>query len=304
VSVVFVCCAIAIVFSFTPLASSTPAKRPRELDKYARRMGVAVPVDLEKRITARLIRRERALLAGGLTGIVLAVLAALVLPGGFDAGYVPVLIFAGLGIGSALGAALASTTSALRPMTGPRVARPTTPVRADYVPSLELWSGWLLPLVALATLTGAWIAFSIGALGQARLTPGYIWTSAGAWLASASVAGLLLSELLSRRILAQGQPSTSATDLAWNDALRGQALRDLHAIPIVLGLVSTLMTFFDVASLSDYQGDGTIAAVVGMGLLVVLITGATTLTVVDYATKPQQHFWRRLWADRASETSS
>jgi predicted membrane protein len=303
-SLVFVLCAIAIVFSFTPLASSKPATRPRELDKYARRMGIAVPADIEDRIVARLIRRERALLAGGLTGIILAVLVSLVLPGGFAAGYVPVLVFGGLGIGSALGAALASSSTALIPPTGPRVARPTTPVLGDYVPTLESRCARLLPAVALAAVAGAWIAYSAGALGDARLTSGYIWTSAGAWLAYASVAALLVAGLLSRRILDRGQPASSATDLAWNDALRAQALRDLHAMPVVLGLVSALSTFFDVGSLADYRGDGATAGLIGMALLLLLVTLTVLLTVVGFVGKPQQHFWRRLWSDRSSETVS
>jgi hypothetical protein len=298
-SFVFVCCAIAIVFSFTPLSSSKPAKRAGELDKYARRLGVAVPVDTADRIIGQLIRRERALLTGGLTGIVLAVLTALLLPGGFNAGYVPVLVFGGLGVGSAIGAALASSASALTSLTGPRVARSSTPGYADYVPPLERWSGRLLPALALVAVLAAWIAFTVGALGDARLTSAYIWTSAGAWLAYAAVAGLLVSEALARRILDRGQPAASATDLAWSDGLRAQALRDLHAVPTTLGFVSILATFLDIGSLSDYQGGGATAAIVGYALLTLLVSAGLTLLILDLASKPQQHYWRRLWADRA-----
>ncbi|QYF72924.1 hypothetical protein [Cryobacterium sp. PAMC25264] len=303
-SLVFVCCALAIVFSFAPLSSSKPANRARELDKYARRLGVAVPAELSDRLLVRLIRRERALLTGGLTGIGLAVIAALLLPGGFDAAYVPVLVFAGLGVGSAVGAALASSTSALRPLAGPRVARPTTPVYADYVPAVERWSGRLLPALAVLAVFAAWIALSVGALGDARLTAAYIWTSAGACLAYAAASGLMASALLSRRILDRGQPSASATELAWNDGLRAQALRDLHAVPIVLGFVSLLSTFFDIGSLSDYAGGGATAAAVGVVLLAVLMAGGVTLFIVDLASRPQQYYWRRLWTDRAVGTSA
>ena len=303
-SFVFVCCALAIVFSFTPLSSSRPAKRARELDKYARRLGVAVPDDGADRIIGRLIRRERGLLAGGLTGIVLAVLAALLLPGGFDAGYMPVLVFAGLGVGSAIGAALASSTSALSTLVGPRVARPTTPVYADYVPPLERWSGRLLPVLALLAVLAAWVAFSVGALDDARLTTMYIWTSAGAWLAYAAAAGLLVSVLLSRRILDRGQPSASVTELAWNDGLRSQALRDLHAVPITLGFVSLLSAFFDIGFQFDYAGGVATAVAVGVGIPAVLLAGGLTLLLVDIASRPQQHYWRRLWTNRATGTSA
>lgn len=303
-SLVFALCALAIVFSFTPLSSSKPANRARELDKYARRLGVAVPVDGVDRIIERLIRRERALLTGGLTGIVLAVVAALLLPGGFDATYVPVLLFAGLGVGSAIGAALASSTSALSTLVGPRVARPATPVFADYVPPLERWSGRLLPALALLAVLAARVAFSVGALGDARLTTSYIWTSAGAWLAYAAAVGLVASVLLSRRILDRGQPSASTTELAWNDGLRSQALRDLQAVPVTLGFVSLLSTFFDIGSLSDYAGGGATAAVVGLGLLAIVMAGGTTLLIVNIASRPQQYYWRRLWADRTVGTSA
>ena len=303
-SFVFVCCALAIVFSFTPLSSSKPANRARELDKYARRLGVAVPDDGADRIIGRLIRRERALLAGGLTGIVLAVIAAFLLPGGFDAGYVPVLVFAGLGVGSAIGAALASSTSALSTLVGPRVARPTTPVYADYVPPLERWSGRLLPALALLAVLAAWVAFSVGVLGDARLTTSYIWTSAGAWLAYAAAAGLLVSALLSRRILDRGQPSASVTELAWNDGLRSQALRDLHAVPVTLGFVSLLSTFFDIGFQFDYAGGVATAVAVGVGIPAVLLAGGFTLLLVDIASRPQQYYWRRLWTNRAVGTSA
>lgn len=303
-SLVFVLCALAVAFSFTPLSSSKPANRARELDKYARRLGVAVPGDGADRIVARLIRRERALMTGGLTGIALAVLIAGLLPGGFDAGYVPVLIFAGLGVGSAGGAALGSATSALRPLTGQRIARPTTPLFADYVPPLERWSGRILPGLALGAVLAAWIAFRIGVLGEARLSTAYIWGSAGAWLAYAAVAGLLVSLLLSRRILDRGQPSASATELAWNDGLRAQALRDLQAVPISLGFVSLLSTFFDIGSLSDYAGGGATAALVGLCLLAVLAATGLTLLIVDITSKPQQHYWRQLWAERSAGSTA
>jgi MFS family permease len=298
-SLVFVFCALAVAFSFTPLSSSKPVNRARELDKYARRLGVAVPSDGADRLVARLIRRERALMIGGLTGIALATLIAWVLPGGFDAAYVPVLIFAGLGVGSASGAALASARSALQPLTGQRIARPTTPIYADYVPPLERWSGRILPGLALGAVLAAWIAFSIGVLGDARLSTAYIWGSAGAWLAYAAVAGLLVSALLSRRILDRGQPSASATELAWNDGLRAQALRDLQAVPVTLGFVSLLSTFFDIGSLSDYAGGGATAALVGLGLLAVLTAAGVVLLIVNISSKPQQHYWRRLWSERA-----
>ncbi|MEC5183448.1 hypothetical protein RCH12_000903 [Cryobacterium sp. MP_3.1] len=299
-SYVFVCCAIAIACSFAPLSSSKPTKRARELDKYARRLGVAVPVATAERIVSQLIRREGALMTGGLTGIVLAVITALLLPGGFNAGYVPVLIFGGLGVGSAVGAALASSASAFTPLTGPRIARSCTPGYADYVPPLERWSGRVLPALALLAVLAAWIAFSVGALGDARLSSTYIWGSAGAWLAYASIAGLLVSEVLSRRILDRGQPAASATDLAWNDGLRSQALRDLHAVPVTLGFVSILGTFLDIGSLSDYQGGGATAALVGLVLLVLLSGAALTVLLLDITSKPQQYYWRRLWADRAA----
>ncbi|TFC46973.1 MULTISPECIES: hypothetical protein [Cryobacterium] len=299
-SFVFLCCAIAIMSAFTPLSSSKPANRPRELDAYARRLGVAVPVDTAERITGQLICRERALLTGGVIGVGLAVITALLLPGGFDAGYVPVLIFGGLGVGSSVGAALASAASAFTPFAGPRVARSSIPGYADYVPPLERWSGRVLPALALLAILAAWIAFSVGALGDARLSSAYIWGSAGAWLAYASIAGLLVSEALSRRILDRGQPSASATDLAWNDGLRSRALRDLHAVPITLGFVSVLSTFFDIGFLGDYSGGVATAAVVGVGIPAILLAGGITLFIVDITSKPQQHYWRRLWADRAA----
>ncbi|WP_199190145.1 hypothetical protein [Cryobacterium sp. N22] len=288
--------------AFTPLSSSKPANRARELDAYARRLGVAVPVDTAEGLIGQLIRRERALLTGGGTGIAIAVITALLLPGGFNAGYVPVLIFAGLGVGSAIGAALASAVSAFTRLAGPRVARSSIPGYADYVPPLERWSGRVLPALALLAVLAAWIAFSVGALGDARLSSAYIWGSAGAWLAYASVAGLVVSEVLSRRILDRGQPSASATDLAWNDGLRSRALRDLHAVPIVLGFVSVLSTFFDIGFQADYAGGVATAAAVAVGIPATLMAGGITLLILDLTSRPQQHYWRRLWADRATGT--
>jgi hypothetical protein len=299
-SVVFLLCAITVVVSQAPLTASKPAHRARELDKYARRMGVAVPAEIEQRVTARLLRRERLLTIGGLVGIAAATGVALLLPAGFDAPYVGVLLFAGAGVGGSAAAALASSTSELSPITGPRVARSTVPAHADYVPTLERLGSRLLPPLALLTLVAAAVALNVGALGEARLTPAYLWSSVGAWLAYAAVAALVFAELLAGRILRTGQQATNTTNLAWNDALRSQALRDLSTAPIVFGFSSIVVIFFDVGSLSDYQGAGALAAVVGLVLLVLIATAGCALLVVDLVSKPQQHYWRRLWAGRAA----
>jgi hypothetical protein len=299
-SVIFLFCAIAVVAAQAPLTASRPATRARELDKYARRMGVAVPAEIEQRVTARLLRRERLLTIGGFIGIAVATGAAFLLPGGFNAPYVGVLIFAGAGVGGATAAAVASSASELSPLTGPRVARSTVPGHADYVPALERLGSRLLPPLALVTIIGAAVALNIGALGDARFTPAYLWNSVGAWLAYASVAGLVLAELLARRILGTGQQAADSTDLAWNDALRGQALRDLATAPVVFGFTSILVTFLDVGSRSDYQGAGATAAAVGLGVLALIAAAGCALLVADLVSKPQQHYWRRLWADRAS----
>jgi hypothetical protein len=299
-SVVFLLCAITVVVSQAPLTASKAANRARELDKYARRMGVAVPAEIEHRVTARLLRRERLLTIGGLVGIAVATGVSLLLPGGFDAPYVGVLVFAGAGVGGAAAAAVASSTSELFPLTGPRVARSTVPGHADYVPPLERLGSRLLPPLAILTIVTAAVALHVGALGEARFTPAYLWGSVGAWLAYAAVAGLVFAELLARRILRAGQPAATTTDLAWNDALRAQALRDLATAPIMFGFTSILVTFLDVGSLSDYRGAGAPAAAVGFGLLALIATVGCVLLVTDLVSKPQQHYWRRLWADRSA----
>jgi hypothetical protein len=174
------------------------------------------------------------------------------------------------------------------------VARSTVPGHADNVPPLERLGSRLLPPLAILTTVAAAVALHVGALGEARFTPAYLWGAVGAWLAYAAVAGLVFAELLARRILRAGQPAATTTDLAWNDALRAQALRDLATAPIMFGFTSILVTFLDVGSLSDYRGAGAPAAAVGFALLALIATVGCVLLVTDLVSKPQQHYWRRL----------
>lgn len=183
-------------------------------ESFARRAGLP---EVTPELVRRVGRRRRFVVAGTVLGLVAT--------GPLDLFLVPV--YAGL----ALGAVADAVTRPGPPPGSPRVAHATSTRLRDYVPP------WLLAVVVAAAtsapaLAVLWVAAPRTGEpmdGVTRL-PG---TTVG-WLVLAATAGLAVSLALARAVVRRPQPAGSAAELAVDDALRAQAVRDvLHLTAVV-----------------------------------------------------------------------
>ncbi|RWZ52740.1 hypothetical protein ELQ90_02000 [Labedella phragmitis] len=293
----FVAVAVAIVISAAPFgfARSTTARR-KALDRLAKSVNLAVPTarDEDERIGARLATRERCIAIGGGLGIVAAILASFFVPGFGDYGFASMGVFILALVGVAAGAAVSalSTTRDL-PSDVPRIARLTTPTVRDYLPRLESVSATVA--VALAVVA------TVAAIVTATTTMD---ANIGAFalpivITVLAVASLVGVALVSRRIVERGQRAGSTLELAWDDAIRSTALRDLIGVPLILGfagvLVPMVVLIEDVPLRQPYTSADNIVAIVAMGVVGLVVLIGLVVAIVSVASRPQQYYRRRLW---------
>lgn len=285
-----------VLVAFAPLTfTSTARGRTRALASYAKRLGTDL-VSASNAVTiARIRRRERAVLAGGTLGLLASAGAAFVLPKHLDEPILPMMIFAFTCSGATLGAASASSATALGSTDARRVARLTTPTRRDYVPGPERWGARFAPAAAVISVSAAAIASSLGLLGNPGLSLTWLVGSIGGVLTIASFVALALTEAISGRIVATAQPAHSPSELATDDAFKAMALRDMTMMPIFLGFSSTILIFLDVGSRTDIQGVGLPSAIIGFVLLMAIFGLTVALVTWSLVTRPQQFYRRRLW---------
>jgi hypothetical protein len=237
---------------------------------YAKRAGL--PGDRpEPAFIRRLVRRERFVL----TGVALGLLGVQLTGGSFALAWV----------GLAAGAVADQLAAPPLPEDVPRVAHTTGTDVTDYVP------GWLLSVVAAA----AGIAPVLGLLWLVAPRdvdmPGIRTSGAlvAGWVALA-VAGLAASLLLARFLVRRPQRALSADDLAADDALRAQAVRDAL---LLSAAVSIAIAFQLSLALHDSDVVGW-ARVVGGWTPVVLVLGVIALGVVHESAHGPRYWRSRL----------
>lgn len=270
----------------------------RSAERMARHVGLALSERMRPLVAERVRRRTVGSWVGAVVGSFVGVgLSALVPKSGLVEGAPSVWLVlggwvAGMGIGVMLTAV--GGRSPLAP-DAPRVARLDSVSLVDYVHPLERNGARLV--VALST------AVTLVALGLA-LTGGL--TEAGAatvaapvLLGIAAVASLLVFEIGSRRILSLGRPASSSDELAWDDALRAQSMRDMLLGPVYTGGYTLLILSM---SLREVTSDTT-SWWIGLAstlLSVVVALGVAAALILLPAKRPQQHFLRRLWPEVAA----
>lgn len=221
----------------------------RRAESFARRAGLPV-------VTPELVRRVRFVVAGTVLGLVATTR--------LDLWLVPA--YAGLALG-----AVADAVSRPGPPPGtPRVAHATSTRLRDYVPA------WLLGVAVATAALGPLLAllWVLAPPTEERLewyTPAS-GTSVGG-LALASAAGLAASFGLARVVVRRRQPAGTPDELAVDDALRAEAVRDVLQVTTVVSfavvwVLSVALTGPDVVGVARRIG-GFCPAVVLVGLLVV-----------------------------------
>lgn len=114
-----------------------------------------------------------------------------------------------------------------------RVAHSSAPQLGDYIsPGVVRMTRALAGMSALAALvSGLLPVWRDSGFGVDQSGP--VWAGL-----AVLVVGWVFSEVVSRRIVASPQPEGDPLDLAWNDALRSEQVRDAFSIPTSLSIVA------------------------------------------------------------------
>lgn len=261
---------------------------------FARKVDLALADRTEEVVTARLVRRERAAVFGGCLGALAAAALAAARTDEAASGYrlfgVMLCFLAGRALGFGV---VAWRESVSRAADGPRLARATVPTHGDYVARHERVSAWA---VAVLAFLGA------GALLVVERTNGFDDALHGAVpvglaLAVLVVPGLTIAvdEVLARRLLARPQVASTTLELAWDDALRARALRDMVTVPLSAGLFGLLALIGLVGDRVEGTWPEEPAGGIMVGASVLLLVGAAVMAVVSAVLRPERHVRRRLW---------
>jgi len=280
--------------------AASPGRNGKQLAKVAARMSLPLTPEVEPLVRARLRRRAWGVGLGG--GLALAAVLAVVLgvPELQGSPVAPAVVFVSGFAGMGVGAASAAAVAVPRPATDAvRVARAAPPRVSDYVGPSERIGPRLVTGLALAAFVVCGIVAVTGLGGAfAPLSPGEWATSVAGVCVLIAVVGLVLTEVAMARLVDRGQPAMSELDLAWDDALRSMALRDLVTAPVVLGFVGVVGSMIVLGDAASGGGPGSLGNVVvgvlGLSFIVPLAL-AIGLAVWATTTKPHLHWWRTLW---------
>lgn len=234
--VIWIILAVAIVLGSSPFSLGRPP-HTKAVNKLTNRARLPLPDHLRQPVLDRVRTQERATLAGGLGGLVLGAAAAALIAawtGATNLG--PVLVMFGTGVGLALGRFVGVRTSAttLAP-DAPRVARSRSTEVADYTSGAERLAVRLVPVAVLVALAATWVlwAFAPGA-------PGVVVPALATVGAVLVVGAAMLLAGARSRVVEHPQQAHNDLELAWDDALRAEAIRDLQDTTVSTGLLASL----------------------------------------------------------------
>lgn len=261
--------ALVLFFGWRLGAFGGADRQRRRAQAFADRSGLA-PEAVGATLVRRVTRRQRFVLAGVALGLV----AGTVLPGDLA------LLYVGLGLGAV---ADQLTTPPLPPGT-PRVAHATGTQPSDYVP------GWLFGVVTAAALVDPVLALLYAVAPRKVQNIGFEPLSAptAAGLALTGLAGLAVSIGLARLVVSRRQAAGSPAELAADDALRAQAVRDaLH----LTAAISVAVAFVLSLALAEPDVDGPLRRVAGLTPLVLLFAIFVVGSLHELSGGPR--WWRR-----------
>jgi hypothetical protein len=184
------------------------------------------------------------------------------------------------GMGALLGGAIGARSVRAD---GPRLARGRAVTIEDYVEPLERWIPWTAATVAAAV---SLLPLLLGG-PRSALVPGI-----------AAVATVLAASLAARWIIARPQRADSVITLAWDDALRAEAVRNLLGGAGVVALATLIFSLpTALARLGVAARTVDLQLWASMGFCIVLLV----LAVASSRRRPARYFLRRLWPGTAAE---
>ena len=255
----------------------------RSADLYAREADLALPPELRPVLARRLLRRRRANLVAYWVAIVAGLILSLVgitwgagasSGAGLTGGGVVAILLATAAVGqlALAGAALAAQAGdvAARGRQAPRASHLPRPRLGDYLPAAERWLARGLAAVAV-----------VAALVLAVARPGHrgqLLAVAGACLAT-----WVLIELTVLAVVRARPAATDVQSLAFDDALRTDAVRRLlGASAAPLFVVGLFVTVADLGS-------------AGTALVVLWALGSVAMSLLGGRPGARSHYRRRLW---------
>lgn len=298
---------LVLVLLTQSLWSRRPARRLRALAGGAEQAGLALTADIVPALSTRLAARNLAVTVGGAIGTA-CFGAGLALDPAAAAGPSFVLVlFGGLLVGSVIGTAVSDSRTAFAAAAeneGPRLARSPVPTRIDYVGRSERLFTPVALLLAVVIVTAAGLLI--------RLSPAHAFDGVTVLsvlglplaLLAVAVATTIAGRLAIARLLDRGQPATTLTALAWDDALRSLTVRGLSTTPGIIAVIACYVCAVSLATAA--AGDGTnefgsdISGWLGwIGPILVILLSAASITLAS--AKTTQHYLRRLWPQTAAE---
>ena len=270
----------------------TPGRRAAVARRFARSIDIDLPPALEPAIGRRLAVREVVAMGAGL---LLAWGSVAVLAGttdADDAGLVLAAAFLTFLLGHAIGNGITAWWELARSAlpTGPRVARATVLTPGDYVAPIERLGARVMVAVSVVAALGVLVADGAGWFAGATL-PALV---VGAVLVLPPVT-LAVHELLAARLVRRPQPAGSALDLAWDDAMRAQTLRDMVTVPLAAGAYAPLALLGTLGEQLDGTYPRSLVFDLVTGAFLVLLLALRVTAGVAIALRPHRHFREQLW---------
>jgi hypothetical protein len=267
------------VLPFVPGLRRDDAAQLARLESDVR---LPLPEGLRIVLAEKARRHELWTLCGGMIGVIGA--TGMVLAISPDLG--AVIMVGGITGGTIGGAAWIAARLRRVPTTAPRVARSTRVTLADYVPASRV----ALTVTAFAMTLAAAVSGMIGLL-QVR-APGahLVLVIVGAAVSTIVMVAVLL---IGRSVVSRAQPAESPLELAWDDALRGEALAALVTRAAWSNGGTAAIAVLTLCEDAAFRPAGVVAIVFGavaLGLGVVLVARAGVTRA--YAVQ-------RLWPDES-----
>jgi hypothetical protein len=248
--------------------------RARSISNFARRVAFPFTASIEDRLDRRLSRRLRFSLIGALIGIALFSALALLSPAVFELAFGGQVMFVFYFAACAIGLSVASLTSfGTVPDGQRRVARINASRLVDYIAP-----GWIVAAVALSAAGIAGTVVLLRLTDASETRP--VFALLAVVMSSFALVVLAVAIVLTRRLLATPQPAADTNDLAWDDALRALALRDIWSAPLTVGIVALLCALALVG--------GEIAASIPAAFVPLFVA-------LTAASGPGTRFQKRLW---------
>ncbi|WP_157436433.1 hypothetical protein [Actinospica robiniae] len=253
-----------------------PKAQARAVEHLAQLLRLAVPPGYEDRLIARMRRRGTVLV------LILGPIAALwmgwmtyavtLAPEGGPRTESPILFSLPFWALGALALAASHVYDSLRSSkeSGPRVARIVEPALTDAVPPVLLWAARavaVLPLLAALVWLIAPVSVQYASFAAARPQP--VLYAVAVVLCPALVAG---TELGQKRILSGRQNAATPQELAFDDALRVQAVLALLNVPFGVCISAALLIASPLGDTAGWSGDSAVfAATMIVGLSMYLL---------------------------------